>query len=110
MTICKVCGQEAIGRHDCPEAAAARNPEAPRCVFCDRRCRDQAELIEHQRECAEVRVTHVYPPIGTRQFDWSAVLDSYDGAEDASWQPVGYGPTKEAAREDLKNEIEEHNA
>ena len=80
----------------------------PRCVFCDARFNNQNDLIVHQKACAEVRISAVFPPIGTRQFDYSAVLDSYDGAEDAGWQPVGYGPTAEAAREDLRQEIEEH--
>jgi hypothetical protein len=53
-------------------------------------------------------VTHDYPPIPIRSFDWSAHLDGYDGAPDAGWQPVGHGATREAAIADLKNEIEEH--
>lgn len=24
------------------------NPESPRCVWCDQRCRNQSELIEHE--------------------------------------------------------------
>jgi hypothetical protein len=86
------------------------NIERPRCCFCDRPFNNQNDLIVHQGVCAEVRISAVFPPIGTRQFDYSAVLDSYDGAQDAGWQPVGYGPTREAAREDLANEIEEHEA
>jgi hypothetical protein len=86
------------------------NPDRPRCVFCDRPFHNQNDLIVHENACAEVRIEHIRPPIGTTRFDYSAVLDGYDGAEDAGWQPVGYGPTAEAAREDLRNEIEEHDA
>jgi hypothetical protein len=51
-----------------------RNPEAPRCVFCDARQRNQAELIEHQRECRLIVVTNDCPPIPVRGLDWSAHL------------------------------------
>ncbi len=27
-----------------------QNPEAPRCSWCDARCRDQGDLIEHEAE------------------------------------------------------------
>jgi hypothetical protein len=39
---------------------------------------------------------HVYPPIPTRQFDWSACRDGYDEGE-----LIGWGPTEEAAIADL---------
>ena len=85
------------------------NPERPRCVFCDRPFNNQNDLIVHQNVCKQgIRTANIRPPIGTTRFDWSAVLDDYDGAEDAGWQPVGYGPTEEAAITDLKNEIKEH--
>lgn len=86
------------------------NPEAPRCVFCDLRCRNQNDLIEHQRACSEVVVSHDYPPIPLRTFDWSAHLDGYDGAPDAGFQPVGHGITREVAIADLKQQIEDHDA
>lgn len=28
-----------------------RDPEPPRCALCDKRCQNQADLIQHQREC-----------------------------------------------------------
>ena len=86
------------------------NIERPRCCFCDRPFNNQNDLIVHQKACSEVVVTHDYPPIPIRSFDWSAHLDSYDGAPDAGWQPVGHGATREAAIEDLVNEIKEHDA
>lgn len=29
---------------------SGRNPEAPRCSWCDARCRDQSDLIAHEAE------------------------------------------------------------
>jgi hypothetical protein len=52
-------------------------------------------------------VTHfIYPPIPIRSFDWSAVEDGYDGAED-SHCPIGYGATEAEAIADLQQQIEE---
>lgn len=48
------------------------------------------------------------PPIPSRNFDWSAVLDNYDGAPDAGFNPVGHGATKKEAIENLIELIEEH--
>jgi hypothetical protein len=39
---------------------------------------------------------HIYPPIPNRNFDWRATFEGYDEGE-----PMGYGPTKEAAIADL---------
>lgn len=36
------------------------------------------------------------PPIGTRNFDWSAVTDQYEGGD-----PIGYGETEREAIESL---------
>ncbi len=52
-----------------------------------------------------IRVDAVQPPIPTHQFDYSAVDDStYEGDPR---QPVGYGPTPEAAIADLKEQMEQ---
>ena len=51
-----------------------------------------------------------YPPIPVRSFDWSAHLDSYDGAPDAGWQPVGHGSTEAEAIADLQEKIADHEA
>jgi hypothetical protein len=47
-----------------------------------------------------------YPPIPIRQFDWSAVTDNYDGAED-SHCPIGHGRTEAEAIADLLEQLEE---
>jgi len=39
----------------------------------------------------------IYPPIPNRRFDWSAVTDNYEPG-----CPIGYGPTEQAAIDDLK--------
>ncbi len=46
-------------------------------------------------------------PIPTRNFDWTAVLSDYDGAEDAGFQPVGYGSTEQEAIDDLLQLVED---
>ncbi len=52
----------------------------------------------------KIRTEFVYPPIPIRDFDYCAVDDdTYDG----EGCPIGYGPTKEAAKADLLNAIEE---
>jgi hypothetical protein len=43
-----------------------------------------------------------YPPIPDRSHDWSAVYEGYDGGD-----PMGWGPTEEAAIEDLKQWYED---
>ena len=53
-----------------------------------------------------IQTNHVAPPIGTRRYDWSAILDDYDGASDAATQPIGWGPTEQAAICNLLDEIE----
>ena len=42
------------------------------------------------------------PPIGTRQFDWTALTEDYDLGS-----PIGYGRTEEEAIADLKEQLEE---
>lgn len=48
-------------------------------------------------------------PIPQRNFDWCAVLDGFDGAEDAN-DPSGWGATEEAAIQGLIDAIEEREA
>jgi len=55
---------------------------------------------------APIITTYIYPPIPIREFDWCAVTDNYDGAED-SHCPIGYGRTEEEAIADLLEQIEE---
>jgi hypothetical protein len=47
-----------------------------------------------------IRTEFVYPPIPIRNFDWQAVYDDYDGAED-SHCPIGHGRTEADAVLDL---------
>jgi hypothetical protein len=58
----------------------------------------------------DIVTVHEYPPIPYRGFDWCAHLDSYDGAEDAGHQPVGWGATEKAAIEDLLEQLGEEEA
>ena len=44
-----------------------------------------------------------FPPIGTRDMDWSAIDDSTYGGEPND--PIGYGPTREKAILDLINQF-----
>lgn len=56
-------------------------------------------------------VTHFeYPPIPIRSMDWSAVLDGYDGAPDASGPQtfIGRGPTELSAVADLLDQLRDH--
>lgn len=54
-----------------------------------------------------IRVSHVYPPIPDRRYDWSAVDDdTYDGAPDAHGI-IEYAPTREAAIEQLRDVLAE---
>jgi len=48
-----------------------------------------------------IRTEHWVKPGPSANFDWSAVFDDYDGAPDAGFQPIGYGPTEGEAIMDL---------
>ena len=63
-------------------------------------------MAMHKLAGLVIQTTCIAPPLGTRQYDWSAVLDDYDGAEDAGHQPIGYGETEALAIADLLAEIE----
>lgn len=62
-------------------------------------------MAEHETRHGKVHTDFVYPPIPLRDFDWSAVFDDYDGAEDANC-PIGRGPTEQAAIADLLDQHE----
>ena len=49
----------------------------------------------------KIIVTHIYPPIPDRGYDWHATTDNYDGAPDAGPQFEGWGPTKREALNNL---------
>lgn len=56
----------------------------------------------HQVLDFKVRTDFVYPPIPDRRFDWSAIDDeTYDG----EGCPIGYGPTEQAAIDDLMDQL-----
>lgn len=53
-----------------------------------------------------IKTQFVYPPIPIRSFDWSAVDDNtYDGPG----SPIGWGPTEQAAIDDLLEQIQDVN-
>jgi hypothetical protein len=55
-------------------------------------------------------VTHYWPPpIPSRQFDWTAVTDNYEGGDgcDERPGPIGHGRTEVEAIEDLKMQLED---
>jgi hypothetical protein len=65
-------------------------------------------MVETTRTNRKIVTQHVYPPIPDRRFDWSAVLDDYDGGfSDGSSDPVGRGATEQEAIRDLMEQIEE---
>ena len=50
----------------------------------------------------KIHTSHIFPPIPIRTYDWSAVYDDYDGAEDSGNRGhIGYGRTKAEAIADL---------
>lgn len=48
-----------------------------------------------------IHVHFIYPPIPDRGFDYQATFDGYDEGD-----PVGHGPTEQAAIDDLHEEWE----
>ena len=54
----------------------------------------------------KIVTSHWSKPIPDRRFDWEAVFDNYDGAED-SRHPIGFGLTEEEAIDDLLDQVEE---
>lgn len=49
-----------------------------------------------------IKTSFDYPPIPTRNADWSAVVDGYDEGD-----PIGRGPTEMAALADLLRQLVE---
>jgi hypothetical protein len=64
-------------------------------------------MTGYKREGYTIHTEHVCPPIPVRNYDWRAVLDSYDGAPDAGPQYEGTGRTEEAAIRDLLEQLED---
>lgn len=67
-------------------------PENMGTVRC-RRCRAEAIRVGNY---PKIRTENIFPPIPDRQFDWSAVFEDYEPG-----CPIGYGPTEQAAIDDL---------
>lgn len=56
----------------------------------------------------KIKTSFEYPPVPIRVFDYAAVTDDYDGAEDSCTRcQIGYGKTKNEAIIDLIEQIEE---
>jgi hypothetical protein len=58
----------------------------------------------HHRNGLVIETNYVFPPIPIRDKDWMATLDSYEGGD-----PIGTGPTEEAAIKDLLEQVEDAN-
>lgn len=58
----------------------------------------------------KIVTSHDYPPIPTREMDWSATSEDYDAdlvaGEYVGSHPVGHGPTEEAAIDDFLEQME----
>jgi hypothetical protein len=54
-----------------------------------------------------IRTNYDPKPIPDRRFDFCATLDSYDGAPDAGFQPIGWGRTEAEAIADLGDQLED---
>ena len=70
--------------------------------------KEQAELGRRVKAAGrgKVNISHVYPPIPTRQFDWCAAFDG-DEPNDDGQMLAGYGATKAEALSDLLDRVDE---
>lgn len=50
----------------------------------------------------KILTDHIYPPIPTRRWDWSACIEG-----DEKEGPYGFGPTEQEAIDDLLEQLEE---
>ena len=64
-------------------------------------------MAEHFYRGHKIITDFVFPPIPTRNCDWSAVTDNYDGAPDAGPQLTGSGATEDEALAEIKEAIDE---
>lgn len=87
------------------------------CPFCGH-TKPSANGTGHDVSCCgeigrtlAITTEHVYPPIPDRSMDWSAVTENYDGGmvdyDTPSRDPIGRGPTEQAAIDDLIEQITE---
>ena len=56
----------------------------------------------------KIVITHVYPPIPDRQFDWSATWSNDEPDEEGHWRLIGYGPRPLDAIVDLLDCTEDY--
>lgn len=65
-------------------------------------------MPQHIINGVKIRTDSVYPPIPDRSFDWQAITDDYDGAEDSSTRnQIGRGATEQEAINDLLDQLED---
>jgi ABC-type sugar transport system substrate-binding protein len=58
---------------------------------------NHAEAIERLKQELGIVTHNTCPPIPDRRYDWCAVSENYDGAEDAGPQAQGFGTTEAGA-------------
>lgn len=93
---CPNCDGDGVHEANHPMWGSPSCPEAYVQVDCDE-CEGSGEVS------VNVKTEHVCPPIGIRDFDWSAIdADNYDEGE-----PIGHGATEADAIADLKAQLEE---
>lgn len=67
--------------------------------------------MKHSTPHGLIITEFVYPPIPSRNMDWSAVTDNYDCDCDESGYfshcPIGYGRTEIEAMDDLIEQLED---
>lgn len=67
--------------------------------------------ISHRSKSSEeIIITHIYPPIPDRQFDWSATWENDEPDDEGHWRLIGYGRTPLAAIVDLLDITEDMEA
>jgi hypothetical protein len=65
------------------------------------KCENNGDACDYCAILADIRTEFVYPPIPDRSNDWSAVIDG-----DEEFGPYGRGETKEAAINNLLDQLE----
>ena len=65
-------------------------------------------MTTHIINGVKIHTHHDRPPVPSRQYDWSAVTDDYDGAEDSgNRHQIGRGATEQEAINDLLDQLED---
>lgn len=69
----------------------------------EERIAEREESEDDEDDDAPVILTeYVHPPIPTRECDWQAVTENYDGPG----SPIGHGRTEQAAIDDLLEQLQ----